>query len=385
MGLTAQHQPEMVTKGKKTKNPPILSHEFIIQNHADIVACVAMVFVVGLMFQVSSPLASVFIALHHNVSAPVEIQPGVFQDFTFYTAGVKDVSAVFFYLLICIVMHAIIREYLLDKVNKKLHLSKIKHAKFNESGQLLAFYITSIVWAGDIVLRENLLSVASLWEGYPHASMSFLFKFFFIIQLSYWLHIFPELYFQKVKRDDWAPKIQYACLYLAFILAAYVTSFTRVALFLLLVHYISEAVFHTCRILAYLDKTAIASKLFKLGDALFVVARLSSVTMSVLTFWFGLASVPAESQVLDTATGNFNTPLVRLAALLAVCLLQAWLMYGWIMFQVKRAREAGPASAEKSSAEKSRARKTEQERAKARKARKEEDPLPEADQKIKAN
>merc|ERR1712210_168452 len=130
-----------------------------------------------------------------------------------------------------------------------------------------------------------------------------------------------------------------------------------------------------------LDKTAIASKLFELGDALFVVARLSSVTMSVLTFWFGLASVPAELQVLDTATGNFNTPLVRLAALLAVCLLQAWLM-----FQVKRAREAGPASAEKSSAEKSRARKTEQERAKARKARKEEeDALPEADQKIKAN
>lgn len=37
-----------------TKNPPILSHEFIIQNHADIVSCVAMVFVVGLMVQVSN-------------------------------------------------------------------------------------------------------------------------------------------------------------------------------------------------------------------------------------------------------------------------------------------------------------------------------------------
>merc|ERR1711862_288753 len=122
----------MVVKRKSSKNPPIFSHEFVIQNHADIVACVAMVFVVGLMFQVSSPLASVFIALHHNVSAPVEIQPGVFQDFTFYTAGIKDVSAVFFYLLISVVMHAIIQEYLLD-VNKKLHLSKIKHAKFNES------------------------------------------------------------------------------------------------------------------------------------------------------------------------------------------------------------------------------------------------------------
>merc|ERR1711962_1264430 len=375
---------EMV-KVKKTKNPPIFSHELVIQNHADIVACVAMVFVVGLMFQVSSPLASVFIALHHNVSVPTEIQPGVFQDVLHYTQGVKDIPAVFFYLLISVVMHAIIQEYLLDKINKKLHLSKIKHAKFNESGQLLSFYLMSLCWAGGIIFRENLFNVASLWDGYPHTSMTFLFKFFFIIQISYWLHIFPELYFQKVKRDDMAPKIQYACLYLVFILAAYVTSFTRVALFLLLVHYISEAVFHTCRILAYLEKAAIASKLFKLGDALFVIARLSSVTMSVLTFWFGLASVPADQQVLDLATGNFNTPVVRLAALLSVCLLQAWLMYGWIMFQVKRAREAGPTSSDKGSAEKSRARKTEQERAKARKARKEEHPLPEADQKIKSN
>jgi hypothetical protein len=39
---------------KDKKNPPILSHEFVIQNHADIVSCIAMVFVVGLMMQVSN-------------------------------------------------------------------------------------------------------------------------------------------------------------------------------------------------------------------------------------------------------------------------------------------------------------------------------------------
>jgi translocating chain-associated membrane protein 1 len=31
---------------------PYLSHEFVIQNHGDIVTCLCMVFVVGLMFQV---------------------------------------------------------------------------------------------------------------------------------------------------------------------------------------------------------------------------------------------------------------------------------------------------------------------------------------------
>lgn len=379
----------MVVKGKKTKNPPVLSHEFIIQNHADIVACVAMVFVVGLMFQISTPLASTFIALHHNVSVPTEIQPGVFQDVLHYTQGCKDISAVFFYTLIVIVMHAIIQEYVLDKINKKLHLSKIKHSKFNESGQLLAFYLISLCWAGDIIFRENLTSLASLWEGYPHASMTFLFKFFFLIQISYWIHIFPELYFQKVKREDWGPKIQYACLYFAFILAAYVTSYTRLALALLFVHYISEAVFHVCRLLAYTEKTSIATKLFKFGDLLFVVARLSSVILAVLTFGFGLAKAPEELQILDIVSGNYNTGLIRLNFLVAICLLQAWLMWNWIMFQVRRVREAPTANSgsSASSAAKTQTRKNEQDRAKARKARKEneEDPRPESDQKLKAN
>merc|ERR1719357_2200692 len=300
----------MVVKGRKAgKNPPVFSHEFIIQNHADVVSCVAMVFVMGLMFQVTSPLASVFIALHHNVSVSVEVQPGNFMDVTHYSPGVKDIPAIFFYLLIAIVMHAIIQEYLLDKVNKKLHLSKIKHAKFDESGQLLSFYLMSLCWAGDIIFRENLFNVASLWDGYPHTSMTFLFKFFFIIQISYWLHIFPELYFQKTKKEDMAPKIQYATLYLIFITAAYIFRFTRLSLVLLVVHYLAESVFHTCRILSYAERTNISSKLFKFGDLLFVLARLSSVILAVLTFWYGLAKAPAESQVLDMAAGNFNTGL----------------------------------------------------------------------------
>merc|ERR1719493_189883 len=239
--------------------------------------------------------------MQHNTTANIEIQPGVFQDIPFYNAGLKDIPAVFFYVLISIVMHAIIQEYLLDKVNKKLHLSKIKHAKFNESGQLLAFYLVSLFWGGDIIIRENLLNVSALWDGYPHNNMTFLFKFFFIIQISYWLHIFPELYFQKVKKEEMPAKIQYAVLYLAFIGASYVFRFTRLALVLLVIHYLAEVVFHTCRILASSEKTSISSKLFKLGDLLFVLARLSSVILAVLTFWFGLSKVPAEQQVVDAA------------------------------------------------------------------------------------
>lgn len=36
----------------KKASPPILSHEFIIQNHGDIMSCILMLIVLGFMFQV---------------------------------------------------------------------------------------------------------------------------------------------------------------------------------------------------------------------------------------------------------------------------------------------------------------------------------------------
>jgi len=379
----------MAVKRRSSKNPPVFSHEFVIQNHADIVACVAMVFVVGLMFQVSSPLASLFIALHHNVTLPVEVAPGQVQDMIFYTSGSKDLPAIFFYLLIAIVMHQILQEYLLDRVNRKLHLSKIKHTKFNESGQLLSFYAVSLLWAGDIIMRENLFSIRQLWEGYPHNQMTFMFKFFYIVQMAYWLHVYPELYFQKVKREDMPARIQYATLYLLFIGGAYFFSYTRVALCLLVLQYFSEAVFHASRLLSYADKTDVARPMFRIHDLLFVLARLGSITLAVLTFWHGLAQAPVAEQVVDWKAGVFNTFLFRIMALVSVCGLQAWLMMNFITFQLKKRREDAANSSVAMPSGKS--KKTQQEKAKARKEKpkkeakedEDENELPEVDQNTK--
>merc|ERR1711937_312474 len=145
------------------------------------------------------------------------------------------------------------------------------------------------------------------------------------------------------------------------------------------VHYLAEAVYHVCRIVAYADGPSISSKLFKVGDLLFVLARLSSVILGVLTFWYGLARAPVEEQTLDMAAGNFNTPLVRLNALVAVCLLQAWLMWNFIMFQVKRMREASAFSSSSGGSAGSKARKEKKEQEQEQ----EEDELPEADQKLR--
>ncbi|KAH9383398.1 hypothetical protein HPB48_024640 [Haemaphysalis longicornis] len=54
------------------------------------------------------------------------------------------------------------------------------------------------------------------------ATPRFMFKFYFIIQLAYWLHCYPELYFQKTKKDEMSARITTATLHLIFFGVSYV-------------------------------------------------------------------------------------------------------------------------------------------------------------------
>jgi translocating chain-associated membrane protein 1 len=144
----------MATSRKSTKSPPIFSQEFIMQNHADIMSCVAMLFVAGLMFQVTSPLAAMFVVLQNNVSSPflAEKQGLPPQDVPWlYAPSLRDLATIFFYTIICIIAHAVIQEYGVDKLQRKVHLSKTKTAKFNESGQQVVFALVSAVFAGYVI------------------------------------------------------------------------------------------------------------------------------------------------------------------------------------------------------------------------------------------
>ncbi|KAL7398012.1 hypothetical protein ABVT39_003067 [Epinephelus coioides] len=212
---------------KKNKSPPVLSHEFVIQNHADMVSCLAMIILLGLMFEVTAKFAIMFITVQYNVTQVLDEKS---DPVNLYQYGPKDVATVFFYLLIAVILHALIQEYILDKMNRRLHLSKTKHSKFNESGQLAAFYLFSFIWGCSILTAEDFATNPTfLWEGYPHTHMVFQVKFFYICQIAYWLHALPELYFQKVRKEDIPRQLYYICLYVVHITGAYVLKMTCLA------------------------------------------------------------------------------------------------------------------------------------------------------------
>ncbi|XP_060692457.1 translocating chain-associated membrane protein 1-like 1 isoform X1 [Hemiscyllium ocellatum] len=319
---------------KKSKNPAVLSHEFVIQNHADIVSCVAMVILLGLMFEITAKFAIMFITVQYNVTY-TNVDEEI-DSINFYEYGFKDLATIFFYMLIAIILHAVIQEYILDKINRRLHLSKTKHSKFNESGQLAFFYLFSFIWGGSILIGEKFTTDPTLlWEGYPHTHMFFQVKFFYICQIAYWLHALPELYFQKVRKEDIARQLYYICLYIFHITGAYVLNLHRLGLILLVPHYLVELLFHASRLFYFSDENK--QKGFTLWALLFVMARLLTLTFSVLTFGFGLARAGTED--FSVANGNFNTLTVRISCLAAICLTQAWMMWKFINFQLKKWRE----------------------------------------------
>ncbi|XP_050456302.1 translocating chain-associated membrane protein 1 [Cataglyphis hispanica] len=366
----------VAVKGRKSsnKNPPILSHEFVIQNHADIVSCVAMVFVIGLMVQVTSPWAYMFIAIHHNVTNTTEDPTAVIK----YTTGWKDACAVFFYFLITIIMHAVLQEYIFDKISKRLHLSKVKLSKFNESGQLIVFYTLSALWAIDIIIRENmLLNIWALWEEYP-APMSFSLKLFFIGQLAYWLHCYPELYFQRVKKEDIPQRILHATIGLFYTSAAYFFNFQQLAVILLTLHYMADALLHGARLVHFISQKEKRTKLsFLVANSTYAFARVTTIVLTVVVFLYGLRK---QEFNFDYDTGNFNTPGVQFSAVSIISLFQAYLLYHFIAKQVKRAREnAAPVVVKAKPKQKLRKREGK------KSALSEDDDLPEVDQATKKN
>lgn len=320
-------------KRSSSKNPNYFSHEFIIQNHGDIVTCFFMVFIVGLMFQVTTPLASMFVTPKYNITELNQTDTPIL-----YMYGWQDITLTLFYSLACIIFHAVIQEYVLDKIIKKFKLSKTRTTKFNESGQLIVFLIISLVWLVNVFLDEGYFqSFSHFWSSYPHIALRFWTKMFIILQMSYWLHTFPELYFQKVKREDMQPKITTALVYLFVFISLYVLNITRVGLALVFIDYLTSSFHHISRLILFTGKIKLAKTIFRLFNIVFVIGRLLTVSLSILVFWFGLSTNSVDR--INIEEGNFNTSLTRLTCLVTIIGLQTWMMWNFILFHIQKRRE----------------------------------------------
>ncbi|EFP04906.1 hypothetical protein CRE_30007 [Caenorhabditis remanei] len=317
-------KPQGGTKASKKAQPPVLSHEFVIQNHGDIMSCIIMVFIVGLMFPFTNSISSVFIAPQYNGTYVVEAAGEGGQDREVYGEG------------------TILFENFLPVYFFQTHLSKVSTFKFGESFHQLFFVAYSLGHALFLISEqlENFIDIKRIWLGYPaeHRVMTASYKIFFLLQLAYWVHQFPEFYFQKLKREEIRQKTVQALVHIIFISAAYFLNFTRVGLVLIVLEYFTQLVFHIARLAHFLGRKTFSAPAFQTYNIIFILARFCSVILAVMTFWYGLRQ--AEQPFIDYSAGNFNTAVLRLNMLLGVVLLQLYLLYSFVAYHLGRFRDS---------------------------------------------
>lgn len=221
----------------------------------------------------------------------------------------------------------------------------------------------SCVWGFDVIIREGYLyQITLLWDQFPQHPMIFLHKLFFIIQLAYYFHMLPELYFQKVKKEDQQPKIIHAITSFSIIALAYFFNFQRITLVLLTLHYANEVVAHVFQLIDIFDRDEKLAKLHLINKAVFMLTRFGTMVLAMLTLYYGIES--------SLTTG---------VALAGVFLLQSYLIFQFISNMLRTSREK---LAEKHSAKR---RVPKPLGDKSKKDRKKESDLPEADQNSTAN
>lgn len=343
----------------------MFSHEFVIQNHADIISCICMVVFLGLIPQFSNQTASSIIFVQYNTTVEPNVSTADTQTTridnkplpeTYYYHGPMDALNVVFYGMVWIIIHALLQEYVWERTAKRLHLSKTKLAKYYDSGCLVVFFFLSLVWGIDYIVKENFLwDWNQLYIDYPHNRMTLSLKFYMLSQMAFWLHCYPELYFMKTKKEKIYSKIVLYTSSLLMIGGAYVAKLQRLALLLLVLHYSVEFLFHLCRLLHYHNKDNIALPGFMLWRILFVCVRILTVVISILTLWFGLGKVHNQLNELEEVEEeeeewegeeeeplpwelppNVTEPMYRLCALSFVLLLQLWVGWTFLSSQLER-------------------------------------------------
>ena len=56
---------------------------------------------------------------------------------------------------------------------RKLKLSKIRTSKYYDSGLLVVFYLLSVLWGLDHIVKEGYCwNIQLIWQGYPHSQMT---------------------------------------------------------------------------------------------------------------------------------------------------------------------------------------------------------------------
>jgi hypothetical protein len=165
--------------------------------------------------------------------------------------------------------------------------NKIKSKKLCEAALYFFFYVFSVIWGLMVIQSEAWpLATRSFWIDYPLHEFSPFFKYYYIFQLSFYLHQSIVLVFLDGKRKDWVELGVHHAVTLTLITISYLLRHFRFGLVVLLIHDTSDVFLQLAKIFHYAELSAFTDITFAIFALVFFITRLVMLPIVVYSMWW---------------------------------------------------------------------------------------------------
>ncbi|PVH78580.1 longevity assurance proteins LAG1/LAC1 [Cadophora sp. DSE1049] len=192
----------------------------------------------ALQYQIQLSLALIAgTAVVHNLSPQIGPHTRKFFSLSYaspashgsYTQGIDDIYFVLAWVVSFTAIRAITVEWLLQPLARILGVAKKSHLRFAEQGWIFLYY--SSIWSLGMFLwhgSEYWLNYANLWTSWPSREMPGLFKWYYLIQLSFTAQLLLAIH-MEVRRKDYVEMLTHHIITLSLISITYIYRYTRAA------------------------------------------------------------------------------------------------------------------------------------------------------------
>ncbi|EFA79496.1 ceramide synthase [Heterostelium album PN500] len=155
--------------------------------------------------------------------------------------------------------------------------------RFLENGWYSLYYITFFLFGSYVYSQESwsIFPTMNIWLGWPIQPFSTLFRTYYLLELSFYLHCTIALFFET-RRKDFYQMLTHHIATFFLVGASYWYRYHRIGIAILWIHNVSDIFLYSAKALNYIQKETKDQALYILAEFLFVMFAVTFLIMRLM-------------------------------------------------------------------------------------------------------
>jgi len=191
-------------------------------------------------------------------------------------------------VIVLTILLSIARNAIQDFVQRLLRnvkaVPKSKRKNFSESIWKCLYYSTTCLWGFNVVISQDFFWDTRLcWAGWPNIPMSESFRWFYLMQLSFYVHSFFAHRTIEVQRSDYWPMFIHHVVASVLIAFSYYHNVFRIGGILLALHDVNDVFLESAKLGNYLKADMVSNALFATLLLSWITTRITLYPIKVIS------------------------------------------------------------------------------------------------------